>query len=351
MTDIEMEGAVCPVPLPHNKQIVMGHGSGGKMSADLVSKIFMPVFNNPYINSGDDGAVFDVPAGRMAISTDSHVVSPLFFPGGDIGHLSVCGTVNDVAVMGAKPLYMTAGFVIEEGFSFDVLQTIVNSMQKAADEAGVSIISGDTKIVQRGHADGIYINTTGIGTLFPGININGREAKPGDMVILSGNLGDHGIAVLGARGELGFESDIQSDSAPLNHMIESIIKISDEIHVMRDPTRGGLATTLNEIANQSQVCITINEDSIPVQPSVASVCEMLGYDPLYIANEGKIVVIVSERDSQKVLAEMKKSKYGKNSVVIGLVSESPKNRVLMKTNFGSTRVVDVLTGELLPRIC
>ena len=351
MDEIEMDGPVCPVPLTHNKQIVMGHGSGGKMSSDLVSRVFLPAFSNQYLNAGDDGAVFDVPAGKMAMSTDSHVVSPLFFPGGDIGHLAVCGTVNDVSVMGAKPLYMTAGFVIEEGFSFDVLQSIVNSMQKAATEAGIMIVSGDTKIVQRGMADGIYINTTGIGMLFPGVNISGKAAKPGDVVILSGNLGDHGIAVLGARGELGFESDILSDSAPLNHMVENIISISDEIHVMRDPTRGGLATTLNEIANQSEVCITLMEDKIPVQSSVASVCEMMGFDPLYIANEGKIVVIVSERDSKKVLQEMRNSKYGENSVIVGSVSESPRKRVLMKTILGSTRVVDVLMGELLPRIC
>ena len=286
MSEVDIVGAVCPVPLPHEDIIVMGHGSGGKLGADLVSKLFMPAFDNVFLGAGDDGAVLSIPGGRIAISTDSHVVFPLFFPGGDIGHLSVCGTVNDVSMMGAKPLYMSVGFILEEGLSMDTLRRVVNSMKLAAEEAGIKIVTGDTKVVQRGKADGLYINTTGVGIIPPSVNVSGSRARAGDSVILSGTIGDHGIAVLGARGELGFESDIQSDSAPLNHLVSAMLEASDNIHVLRDPTRGGVATTLNEIAKQSKVGILLNESSIPVRPAVASVCEMLGFDPLYVANEG-----------------------------------------------------------------
>ena len=351
MNDIDITGAVCPVPLSHNQQIIMAHGSGGKMGADLIAKTFLPAFDNAALRAGDDGAVFDVDFGKLAISTDSHVVTPLFFPGGDIGHLSVCGTVNDVSMMGAKPLYLSVGFILEEGLSMETLQKVVASMQSAAKEANVQIICGDTKVVQRGKADGIYINTTGVGVVRPGSVINGSQAKPGDLVILNGPIGDHGIAVLGARGDLGFETDVVSDSAPLNHLISAMMDVSNNIHVLRDPTRGGLATTLNEIANQSNVGIILNEMSIPVRPAVASVCEMLGFDPLYIANEGKLVVIVSREDAQKVLEVMRKTKYGEDACVIGEVLSTPEKRVIMKTAIGSTRVVDVLMGEILPRIC
>jgi hydrogenase expression/formation protein HypE len=329
----------------------MGHGSGGKMGADLIAKTFLPAFDNPALRSGDDGAVVDVPTGRIAISTDSHVVTPLFFSGGDIGHLSVCGTVNDVAMMGAQPLYLTAGFILEEGLPLEILQRVVLSMKAAADEAGVQIVSGDTKVVQRGKADGLYINTTGVGIVLAGVEIGGALAKAGDVVILSGTIGDHGIAVLAARGELGFETDVQSDSAPLNHLIAAMMNASPNIHVLRDPTRGGVATTLNEIAHQSNVCIKLNESSIPVRPAVAAVCEMLGFDPLYVANEGKLLAIVAREDAQNVLAVMRSTKYGYDSVIIGEVLDAPRARVLMKTAIGSTRVVDVLMGEMLPRIC
>ena len=349
--EIDITGAVCPVPLTHKEQIVMGHGSGGKMAADLIAKTFLPAFDNPALRAGDDAGVGSVRAGKLAISTDSHVVSPLFFPGGDIGRLSVCGTVNDVAMMGAEPLYLTAGFILEEGLPLATLELVVASMKEAAAEAGVQIVSGDTKVVQRGKADGLYITTTGVGVVRRGMEIGGAQAKAGDVVILSGSMGDHGIAVLAARGELGFETDIESDAAPLNHLIAAMMDVSSNIHVLRDPTRGGVATTLNEIAHQSGMCILLNEASLPVRPAVAAVCEMLGFDPLYVANEGKLLAIVAPEDAEKVLAAMHGTKYGKEAVVIGEVQAEPQNRVLMKTAIGSTRVVDVLMGEMLPRIC
>jgi hydrogenase expression/formation protein HypE len=351
MDEIDITGAVCPVPLTHKEQIVMGHGSGGKMAADLIAKTFLPAFDNPALRAGDDAGVVSVQAGKLAISTDSHVVAPLFFPGGDIGRLAVCGTVNDVAMMGAMPLYLTAGFILEEGLPLATLERVVASMKDAAAEAGVQIVSGDTKVVQRGKADGLYITTTGVGVVRPGVEIGGAQAKAGDVVILSGSMGDHGIAVLAARGELGFETDVQSDAAPLNHLIAAMMDASPNIHVLRDPTRGGVATTLNEIAHQSGKCILLNEASLPVRPAVAAVCEMLGFDPLYVANEGKLLAIVAPEDAEKVLDAMHRTKYGEEAVIIGEVQAAPQNRVLMKTAIGSTRVVDVLMGEMLPRIC
>lgn len=354
-----MEGAVCPVPLPHQETIVMGHGSGGKMSHDLIRRIFLPSFDNLALRAGDDaGVVAPAPGLRLAISTDSHVVWPLFFSGGDIGRLAVCGTVNDVAVMGAIPRYLTAGFILEEGVEIGLVQRVVASMQSAAAEAGVDIITGDTKVVQKGKADGVYINTTGVGTILPGVEIGGAQARPGDIILLSGTIGDHGIAVLEARGELGFESGVQSDVAPLNKLVEVILgyRPGDErplhqVHVLRDPTRGGLATTLNEIARQSQAALIIDEKAIPVQPAVAAACEMLGFDPLYVANEGKLVVIVAPEDAERVLEAMRATRYGEQAVIIGEVAATPKSRVLMKTSIGGTRVVDMLAGEMLPRIC
>ena len=347
-----MDGVVCPVPLQHAKTVMMGHGSGGKMMNDLIRKTFLPPLDNPALRAGDDAGVVQAnPCTRLAISTDAHVVSPLFFPGGDIGHLAVCGTVNDVAMLGAIPQYLTAGFILEEGFEIETLERVVQSMKIAAEEAGVVIVAGDTKVVQRGKADGLYITTAGVGTIIPGVEVGGALAKPGDVVILSGPIGDHGIAVLGARGELGFESNIQSDCAPLNHLIAAMFDISDNIHVLRDPTRGGVASALNEIAVQSNVGITLNEATIPVNPAVLGACEMLGFDPLYIANEGKLIAIVGKEDAEIILKVMRKTKYGEEAVVIGEVNEAPAGRVLMKTAFGSTRVVDVLAGEMLPRIC
>ena len=356
--NINFQGAVCPIPLIHNNQIVLGHGSGGRMSHDLINQLFIGAFANPILMAGDDSGVIQLPNGsRLAVSTDSHVVSPLFFPGGDIGRLAVCGTVNDIAMVGAIPKYLSAGFILEEGLDIHILESIIHSMQTAAVEADVLLIAGDTKVVQKGKADGLYINTTGIGIIPDSINISGANAKPGDIVLINGTIGDHGISVLEARGELGFSSSIRSDMAPLNHLVHTIIDLAinkgkgNTIHVLRDPTRGGLATSLNEIALQSQVNITIDENSIPVKPEVTAACDMLGFDPLYIANEGKFILIVSPEFADEALELIKKSNNGKNAAIIGRVNESPKNKVLMKTTLGSTRIIDMLSGEILPRIC
>jgi len=349
---INIEGSVCTPPLTHNEQIVMGHGAGGRMSHQLIQKAFMSAFDNPALRAGDDAARLESDAHQnLAFSTDAHVVFPLFFPGGDIGRLAVCGTVNDVAMLGAKPLYLTAGFILEEGLPMDTLKLVVASMRYAADEAGVQIVAGDTKVVQRGKADGLYITTAGIGLIRNDVNIGGAKAKVGDVIILSGSIGDHGIAVLGARGELGFESTIQSDVAPLNHLIDAMLDASNNVHVLRDPTRGGLATTLNEIATQSNVGILLDEETIPVHPEVGAACEMLGFDPLYIANEGKLVTMVAREDARSVLKAMRATRYGEGAVIIGEVTTEPRGRVLLKTALGSTRIVDMLAGEMLPRIC
>ena len=348
---VTMEGAVCPVPLAHVEQIVLGHGSGGKLSHDLVTKLFLPAFDNAPLRAGDDAAAVSLAGGRLAISTDAHVVWPLFFPGGDIGKLAVCGTVNDVAMLGATPLYLSASFILEEGLDLDVLRRVAESMRLAAAEAEVQIVTGDTEVVQRGKADGLYISTTGIGVLPEGVEIGGARARPGDVVILSGTMGDHGIAVLSARGELGLETEVQSDMAPLNHLVAAALRASSQVHVLRDPTRGGVATTLNEIARQSNVGIVLNEASLPVRPAVSAACELLGFDPLYVANEGKVLVVVAREDAERVLAAMRAAPYGAEAVVIGEVRTGPAGRVLLKTLIGSHRVVDVMAGEMLPRIC
>lgn len=351
-TTINIEGAVCTPPLPHGEQIVMGHGAGGRMSHQLIQKAFISAFDNPALRAGDDAARLESHLHQnLAISTDSHVVFPLFFPGGDIGRLAVCGTVNDVAMLGAKPLYLTAGFILEEGLPMETLKLVVASMKSAADEAGVHIVAGDTKVVQKGKADGLYITTAGVGVVRAGVTIGGAQAQVGDVIILSGSIGDHGIAVLGARGELGFQSTIQSDIAPLNHLIDAMLDTSNNVHVLRDPTRGGLATTLNEIATQSNVGILLDEETIPVHPEVGAACEMLGFDPLYIANEGKLVTMVAHEDAESILKAMKATRYGEGAVIIGKVTAEPPGRVLLKTALGSTRVVDMLAGEMLPRIC
>jgi hydrogenase expression/formation protein HypE len=298
----------------------------------------------------DDSAVLTLNGQRLALTTDSHVVSPLFFPGGDIGKLAVCGTVNDLAMVGAKPYALTCGFVIEEGLSFEILQRIVQSMRDAAAEAGVFIAAGDTKVVQKGGADKLFINTSGVGLVDAAVNLSGAHAQPGDVILLSGTLGDHGIAVLSAREDLGFSTDLQSDVAPLNHLVEAMLE-AGEIHVLRDPTRGGLATTLNEIAKQSNVVIELQETQLPVKPQVHAACEMLGFDPLYVANEGKLVAFVKAEDAERILNAMKTISYGKGAVVIGKVIGTGKSQVRMKTGIGGTRLVDMLPGEMLPRIC
>jgi hydrogenase expression/formation protein HypE len=327
------------------------------MSYDLISKIFLPPLDNPILRAGDDAGVMFVPndisepGSRLAISTDSHVVMPLFFPGGDIGRLAVCGTVNDVAMLGADPMYLTAGFVLEEGLEVDTLGKVVESMHSAAEEANVQVIAGDTKVVQKGKADGIYINTTGFGVIPTGIHISGSGAQPGDVIIISGTIGDHGIAVLAARGELNFETQITSDVAPLNSLVRAMLETTKDIHVLRDPTRGGLATSLNEISMQSKVGIRLYEETIPVKPAVSAACEMLGFDPLYVANEGKLIAIVGKNSADRVLSVMKSHPLGRDAAIIGMVSGDANDRVTLKTTFGTTRMVDMLSGEMLPRIC
>ncbi|GAP14941.1 hydrogenase maturation protein, carbamoyl dehydratase HypE [Longilinea arvoryzae] len=350
------EGPVCPLPMRHDDQIVMGHGSGGRMTQELIARVFAPAFSNPILAQSNDFASFPLPAdaalkGRISLSTDSHIVSPLFFSGGDIGRLAVCGTVNDVSMAGALPLYLTAGFIIEEGLPVETLERVTASMRAAAQEAGVQIVAGDTKVVERGKADGLFINTAGIGWIPDGREIGGELARPGDAVIISGALGDHGIAVLSARGELGFDADVRSDVAPLNKLIQNLLAAAPHVHVLRDPTRGGLATTLNEIAQQSQVCIEIREQDVPVHAAVRAACDMLGFDPLYVANEGKLIVIVPAEEAQAALDAMHRTQYGEEAVRIGQVKADPAARVLMKTLIGGTRILDVLAGEMLPRIC
>jgi hydrogenase expression/formation protein HypE len=348
-----VEGPVCPIPLKHNEKIVLGHGSGGRLTRELIEKVFIPRLGSPPLLAGNDFASLpQVENGTsLAVSTDCHIVSPLFFPGGDIGRLAVCGTVNDVAMSGAQPLYLTAGFILEEGLPVETLVRVLESMKSAADEAGVQIVAGDTKVVEKGKADGIFITTSGVGIKNGNIQIHGAQAKTGDMILLSGTIGDHGIAVLAERGELGFSTQVKSDVAPLNHLIQEIIKAAPSTHVLRDPTRGGLATTLNEIAVQSQVGIILDEQSIPIQQAVRAACEMLGFDPFYIANEGKVIVIVPEGEADLALHTMHNHPYGKDAAQIGTVQEAPVGRVLLKTTIGATRILDILEGELLPRIC
>lgn len=350
MDEFNFEGYTCPVPIRPTDTVILGHGSGGTLSHDLLNRLFLPELGKAAPRSLDDSAIVTIDDQRYAITTDSHVVSPLFFPGGDIGRLAICGTVNDLAMVGAMPVALTCGFVIEEGLSFDVLQRVVKSMQEAAQEAGVYIAAGDTKVVQKGGADKLFINTAGIGKVADRVNISGMNAKDGDVIIVSGTIGDHGIAVLSAREGLGFETTLESDVAPLNHLVQGMINAGD-IHVLRDPTRGGLATSLVEIAGQSKVTIEIDEQALPVKPAVKAACEMLGFDPLYIANEGKLVAFVKEAEAGKVLDVMQKAKYGQDATIIGKVIGIGKPQVRLKTAIGGTRLVDMLPGEMLPRIC
>jgi len=350
---INMPGPICPLPHQHTETIVIGHGSGGQMTQDLIRNIFQQRIGNPILAEGNDAARLSINEmkAQIAVSTDSHVVSPLFYPGGDIGRLAVSGTVNDVAMLGARPAFLTAGFILEEGFPMPDLIQIVDSMDDACREAGVRIVAGDTKVVERGKADGLFINTAGFGVIPKGRKIGGQYAQPGDAVLISGSLGDHGIAILQARGDLGFESDIESDVAPLNHMIEDLLSAIPDVHVLRDPTRGGLATALKEISCQSQVSIYLDEESIPVKPDVMVACEMLGFDPLYLANEGKVIVILPEEKAGKALEIIKKSPYGTLATRIGSVFSENPGALLLKTAYGTTRILDLLSGEILPRIC
>ncbi len=345
-------------------KILLAHGSGGKLSHELIATVFRPAFSNPALDRLDDSAVLPLAIShqpsaicqqRLAFTTDSYVVKPLFFPGGDIGRLAVSGTVNDLAVMGATPLWLAAAFVIEEGLPVATLQRVVASMRATAAEAGVAIVTGDTKVVEKGGADGLFVNTAGVGIVPAGVDISGANARPGDVVIVSGPIGDHGIAVVSQREGLAFQTTIESDVAPLNGLVAAIINlqspISNPIHALRDPTRGGLATTLNEIARQSGVAIRLEEAAIPVRDGVRAACELLGYDPLYVANEGKLVAVVAPEAAEAILAAMRQHPLGAEAVIIGTVAAEPAGRVLLRTRIGGTRLVDMLTGEMLPRIC
>jgi hydrogenase expression/formation protein HypE len=332
------------------KRILLGHGSGGTLMHDLIKKTIASRLNLKQ-DRYDDSAIIDIKGGRLVFTTDSYVVDPLFFPGGNIGDLAINGTVNDLAVMGARPLFISLSFILEEGFETERFDTILSSIEKSAKDAGVEIVAGDTKVVNKGKGDGIFINTSGIGIIEDGVNISGSNAKARDKIIISGPVGNHGIAVIAERNGIKLNPPIKSDTAPLNLLTMDMIKETKNIHAMRDPTRGGIATTLKEIATASNVCIEIYEERMPIEDGVRAACELLGFEPLYVANEGILVAFVPEGDAERVLGVMKKNPSGKRAAIIGEVKENPKNMVLLKTSIGGTRIVDMLSGEQLPRIC
>ncbi len=343
---------LCPVPIMQHETVQLAHGAGGRLSQTLMQRVFMPHLSNAFLDLLDDQAKLALPSGRVAFTTDTYVVSPVFFPGGNIGELAVNGTVNDLAVGGATPLYLSAGFVLEEGFSLGELEKIVKSMAEAARRAGVMIVTGDTKVVGKGQCDRIFINTSGIGIIREGVNLSCRNLKAGDSIILSGTVGDHGMAIMTSREGLSFQSRITSDSAALNGMISTILdEVPFAIHAMRDPTRGGVAATLNELAQSSSVGVEINEATIPVKPDVRGACELLGIDPLHVANEGKLVLAVAADDAEKVLKVMRSFDLGRDAVIIGSVVDDHPGMVVMRTVYGSRRIIDLPLGEQLPRIC
>jgi hydrogenase expression/formation protein HypE len=333
-------------------RVEMIHGGGGRAMAELIGALFLRHFDNPYLAQGNDQAAFDVGAGRMVMSTDSHVISPLFFPGGDIGSLAVHGTINDVAMSGARPLYLSAAFILEEGLPLADLERIVVSMAEASRRAGAPVITGDTKVVERGKGDGVFITTTGVGVVPDGVNISGDRATPGDAILVSGSMGDHGVAILSTRENLAFDSVIQSDSAALHGLVADMVAAAPAgLHCLRDPTRGGLGATLNELARQSRVGFRLREDAIPFKPDVLAACEVLGLDPLYMANEGKLIAICDGRDADRLLAAMRGHPLGRDAAIIGEVVADPDAFVQMETRFGGARIVDWLAGDPLPRIC
>ncbi len=333
------------------KQITLDHGSGGEASRELVETVFLSRFQNDILDRMDDSAVIRLCGRNLAMTTDSYVVDPIFFPGGNIGSLSIHGTVNDLSMQGAQPLYLTLGLILEEGFPVKDLERIIDAAAQASVEAGIKIVAGDTKVVPKGNADKIFINTAGIGMIPDGVDVSSRNARPGDLVMINGDIGDHGIAILTSREGLSFKTQIKSDSAPLNTLVASILKISKRVHVLRDPTRGGVATALNEIAGQSGVGIQIFEADLPISNPTLAASEILGLDPLYLANEGKCLIIVAPEDAQMLLSSMKKSPYGKKAHIIGKVTSNNAGRVLLKTKIGGNRILAMLTGEQLPRIC
>jgi hydrogenase expression/formation protein HypE len=332
-------------------RVDLSHGSGGRAMAQLIEQLFIKHLDNEWLRRGNDQASFAVGGGRMVMSTDAHVISPLFFPGGDIGALAVHGTINDVAMAGGRPLYLAAAFVLEEGFPLVDLERIVAGMAQAASQAGVPVVTGDTKVVEKGKGDGVFITTTGIGVVPDGVQISGDQAQPGDAILLSGSIGDHGVAVMASRENLEFETTMQSDSAALHTLVAAMLAASPRIHCLRDPTRGGLATTLNELARQSGVGMRLREAEIPVKPAVAAACELLGLDPLYVANEGKLVCICPAAEAEPLLAAMRAHPLGRDATRIGEVVADPDGFVQMETAFGGQRIVDWLAGEQLPRIC
>jgi hydrogenase expression/formation protein HypE len=351
---LNVEGWTCPLPLRDHPNIVMGHGGGGKLSAELVEHIFLPAFRNETLNKLGDAAVISLDGGagaRLAFSTDSHVVHPLIYPGGDIGSLAVNGTVNDIAMSGAQPIALSAGFILEEGLPLALLAAIAESMGQAARRAGVTIAAGDTKVVDKGHGDGVFINSSGFGLIPEGVHIAADRARPGDLVIVSGELGLHGVAIMSVREGLEFGVAIESDSAALNGLVAAMLAVTHDIHVLRDPTRGGLASALNEIAQASGVGIAYVEDKLPVPSAVRSACEILGMDPVYIANEGKLVTMVPPDKAEAVLEAMRAHPRGRQAAIIGQVTEAHPGMVVARTGIGGSRVVDMQVGEQLPRIC
>jgi len=349
--DASFVGAVCPIPITNYNEIVLAHGGGGKLSHQLMEKMVLPQFWNELLEPLHDGAIFSIGGQRVAFSTDSYVVNPIFFPGGDIGKLAVHGTVNDLAMCGARPLYLSVGFILEEGTAMEDFWRVVQSMRGAASAAGVILVTGDTKVVDRGKADKIFINTSGIGAIPEGINIAPSRARPKDKIILSGAMAVHGIAIMSTREGLEFESEIASDTAPLNGLVETILAANKDVHVLRDPTRGGITSALTEIAQAAKVGMLLNEDAIPISEEVKGACEILGLDPLYVANEGKLLAITAASDANRVLAAMQSHPLGSEAAIIGEVTDEHPGFVMMKTRVGGKRVVDMLSGEQLPRIC
>lgn len=341
----------CPLPISDHKEIVLGHGSGGRLTHRLIEKMILPTFRNALLEPLHDGAVFPVSEGKLAFTTDSYVVKPIFFPGGDIGKLAIHGTVNDLAMCGARPLHLSAAFIIEEGFPMQDFWRVLQSMREAADAAGVSLVTGDTKVVDRGKGDQIFINTSGIGIIDPEVKIHPGRAQVGDKIIVSGQIAVHGIAIMSVREGLEFETEIASDTAPLNGLVETIFAASKNIHVLRDPTRGGVTSSLSEIAELAQVGIRLDQHSLPISEEVKGACEILGLDPLYVANEGKLLAFVPREEADRVLSAMRAHPLGIHAAIIGEVVPDHPGMVTMRTHIGGTRVVDMLSGEQLPRIC
>jgi len=345
-------GFVCPTPLPSKDTVLLGHGSGGKLTADLIRRVFLPAFQNPILARLDDQAIVSVNGLRLAFTTDSFVVQPLFFPGGDIGSLAVHGTVNDLAMGGAQPLCLSAAFIIEEGLPMEILSQVVNSLHLAAESAGVQVVTGDTKVVEKGSGDGLFINTSGLGIVPEGLCLSADQARPGDRILLSGSIGEHGIAIMAVREGLEFDSPLQSDSAALHELVAAMVAAAPAgIRCMRDPTRGGLSSALNEIAAQSQVGMLLDDRTIPVREEVRGACELLGLDPLYVANEGKLVAVVAPESAEYVLGAMRSHPLGERAELIGTVTDAHPGVVAIRTLIGTTRIVDMLAGDQLPRIC